>query len=119
MTIRSLFIAFVLMSSVRVSAQQDQPSLTCPATEQAVRDVEHPGVGLLFTLAIWLRWTSSSTMIPSVPTTAGRAGEIASVWQRSSGPKAISIPASEQPGDFRVVFTSGITILNFTRHWTD
>jgi hypothetical protein len=41
MTIRSLFIAFVLMSSVHVSAQQDQPSLTCPATEPAVRDVEH------------------------------------------------------------------------------
>ena len=31
----------------------------------------------------------------------------------------IHTEASEQPEDFRVVFTNGVAILNFTRHWTD
>src|SRR5271155_4348458 len=41
MTVRSFSIAFVLLSSLRALAQQNQPSITCPATEQAVREVEH------------------------------------------------------------------------------
>src|SRR5271156_3346994 len=41
MTVRSFSIAFVLLSSLHAFAQQNQPSITCPATEQAVREVSH------------------------------------------------------------------------------
>jgi hypothetical protein len=42
MTVRLLSIAFVvLLSSLNAFAQQTQSSATCPATEQAVREVNH------------------------------------------------------------------------------
>jgi hypothetical protein len=41
MTIRPIFIAYILSSSVHALAAQNQCPVTCPATEQAVREVEH------------------------------------------------------------------------------
>jgi hypothetical protein len=39
MTVRTFSIAFVLLSSLHAFAQQNQPSITCAATEQAVEAV--------------------------------------------------------------------------------
>ena len=45
MTVRPLSITFVLLSSLHAFAQQNQPSITCPTTEQAVLEVEAPDLG--------------------------------------------------------------------------
>jgi hypothetical protein len=41
MTVRPLLIAFVFLSSCDALAQQNQPSIACSATEQAVLEVSH------------------------------------------------------------------------------
>jgi hypothetical protein len=40
MTVRPLFISFILLSSLGAPAQQNQSPITCLATEQAVREAE-------------------------------------------------------------------------------
>ena len=119
MTVRSLFVAFVLMSSVHVSAQQDQPSLTCPATEPAVRDVEHriwAGFHTRDLAALDKLINDDFISTDDGGTRRGKRERLAEI-ERPEGD--IHTEASEQPEDFRVVFTSGIAILNFTRRWTD
>jgi hypothetical protein len=45
MTVRPLFISFILLSSLGAPAQQNQSPITCLATEQAVREAEHQILG--------------------------------------------------------------------------
>ena len=119
MTVRSLFIAFVLLSSLHVSAQQDQPPVTCPATEQAVREVEHQIWAAFNTrdlAALEKLIDDDSISTDDGGTRKGKRERLAAI-KRPEGD--IHTEASEQPEDFRVVFTNGVAILNFTRHWTD
>ena len=69
MTVRPFSIAFVLLSSLHAFAQQNQPSITCPATEQAVREVSHQ-IWAAFRIAMQLRGTNWQTIALSLPTMA-------------------------------------------------
>ena len=119
MTVRSLFIAFVLMSAFHVSAQQNQSPLTCPATEQAVREVEHQSWAAFHNrdLAALDKLIDDDSISTDDGGTSKGKRELLAAIKRPEGD--IHTEASEQPEDFRVVFTNGVAILNFTRHWTD
>ena len=119
MTVRSLFIAFVLLSSLHVSAQRNQPPVTCPATEQAVREVERQIWAAFHTrdLAALDKLIDDDSISTNDDGTSKGKRERLAVIRRPEGD--IHTEASEQPEDSRVVFTNGVAILNFTRHWTD
>ena len=119
MTVRPLFISFILLSSLGAPAQQNQSPITFLATEQAVREAERQ---------IWAAFHNRNSAAlekliddDSISTDDGGTshgkGELLAVIKRPEG--NIHTEASEQPQDFRVVFTDGVAILNFTRHWTD
>src|ERR1700693_3994698 len=116
MTVRPLSIAFVvLLSTLDALAQQNQPPLTCPATEQAVREVEHQ---------IWTAFQNrdlaaldkliddDAISTDDSGTSKGKRERLAAI-KRPEGD--VHTEPSEQPQDFRVVFTDGVALLHFTR----
>jgi Domain of unknown function (DUF4440) len=122
MTVRLFSIAFafvVLLPSLHGLAQQRQSPIACPATEQAVREVEHQ---------IWAAFRNRDlaaldTLIDDDYIATGDDGtrrrkqETLTAVKRPEGD--IHTEASEQPEDFHVMFTNGVAILNFARCWTD
>lgn len=100
-------------------AQQNQPRLTCAATEQAVLTAEHQ---------LWSAWRSRDAAAwdklvddSLVSTDDGGLREdkqkiLAGIKQPEGH---IHNETDEIPKDIRAVFTNGVGILNFTKHWID
>jgi ketosteroid isomerase-like protein len=117
---RPLFSAFALfLSSFHAFAQPNRSPAPCSATEQAVREVTHQ---------LWAAYNNRDLATlekliddDAIATDDGgtRKGkqEILAAARRPEGD--IHKQTDEQPEDFRVMFTSGVAILNYTKHWTD
>jgi ketosteroid isomerase-like protein len=119
MTVRLFSIAFVLLSPLPAFAQQNQPSITCPATEQAVREVSQQ---------LWAVYRSRDVARDDnlvddsfISTDDGgvRKGKQDVLAELRKPEGNIHTDTDEQPEDFRVVFTGGVAIVNYTKHWTD
>jgi Domain of unknown function (DUF4440) len=119
MTVRPLLIAFVFLSSCDALAQQNQPSIACSATEQAVLEVSHQ---------IWVAVSSrdaaawdklSDDGFISTDDSGVRTGKQDGLADLRKPEGNIHTVADEQPEDVRVVFTGGVAIENETKHWTD
>jgi ketosteroid isomerase-like protein len=117
---RLLFIPFVaLLSSVHALAQQNQAPVSCPATEQAVREVSHQ---------IWAAYRSRDVAAYEklvddsfISTDDGgvRKGKQDILAELRKPEGNIHTDTDEQPEDVRVVFTGGVAVVNQTKHWTD
>jgi hypothetical protein len=89
---RLLYLAsVVLLSSLHAFAQQNQPTIACPATEQAVRGVSHQiwAAGRSRDVAAWDKLVDDSFI--STDDGGVRKGKQESL-PNSGNPKATSIP---------------------------
>lgn len=119
MTDRPSFIAFVLLCSLHALAQQNQPQATCPATEQAVREVSHQLWAAFRSrdAATWDKLVDDSYI--STDDGGVRKGKQDLLAELRKPEGNIHTDTDEQPEDVRVVFTGGVAIVNQTKHWTD
>jgi ketosteroid isomerase-like protein len=119
MTVRPFSIAFVLLSSLHAIAQQNQPSITCPATEQAVREVSHQIWAAVRSrdVAAWDKLADDSFISTDDGGVRKRKQECLAELSKPEG--NIHTDSDEQPEDVRVVFTGDVAIENQTKHWTD
>jgi ketosteroid isomerase-like protein len=119
MTVRLFSTAFVLLSSLHAFAQQNQPSITCPATEQAVREVSHQLWAAFRSrdVATWGKLVDDSYV--STDDVGVRKGKQDVLAELSRPEGNIHTDTDEQPGDVRLVLTGGVAIVNQTKLWTD
>ena len=119
MAVRSFSIAFVLLSSLHAFAQQNQPSITCPATEQAVREVSHQLWAAFRSrdVVTWDKLVDDSYISTDDGGVRKGKQDLLAELRRPEG--NIHTDTDEQPEDVRVVFTSGVAIVNQTKRWTD
>jgi len=119
MTVRPFSIAFVLLSSLQAYAQQSQPPITCPASEQAVREVSHRlwAASRSRDVAAWSGLVDDNYI--GTDDSGIRRGKREVLAALASPEGNIHTETDEQPQDFRVVFTGGVAIVNQTKHWTD
>jgi hypothetical protein len=119
MTVRPISIAFVLLSSLHAFAQQNQPPITCTATEQAVADVSRQLWAAFRSrnVAAWDKLVDDSYI--STDDGGVRKGKQDLLAELKKPEGDIHNDTDEQPEDVRVVFTGGVAIMNFTKHWTD
>ena len=119
MTVRSFSIVFVLLSSLHAFAQQNQPSITCPASEQAVREVSHQLRAAFRSrdVAGWDKLVDDSYI--STDDGGVRKGKQDVLAELRKPEGNIHTDTDEQPEDVRVVFAGGAAIVNQTKHWTD
>jgi len=120
MTVRPLSLAFVvLLSSLHALGQRDQAAVSCPVTEQAVREVEHQIWAAFHNrdVAALDKLIDDDSINSDDGGTSKGKRELLAAIKRPEGD--IHTEASEQPEDFHVLFTNGVSILNFTRRWTD
>jgi hypothetical protein len=96
-----------------------QVAPSCPATEQALRAVDHQ---------LWLAFRNrDAAMLDKLlddnfigTNDGGEREEKSEVLAHIKAPQGnIHVEVDEQPGDFRVVSANGVVIFNVTRHWTD
>jgi ketosteroid isomerase-like protein len=118
MTVRPLSIAFVVLSSVHAFAQ-NQPSIACPATEQAVGEVSQQIWAAVRSrdVATWDKLADDSFI--STDDGGVRKGKQECLAELRKPEGNIHTDSDEQPEDVRVVFTGGAAIVNQTKHWTD
>jgi hypothetical protein len=117
---KRLYLAgFSLLSFLPACSNHQLSPATCIATEQAVLQVEHQ---------LWAAYRSRDvgtldklTDDDSLYTDDGavRRGkkEVLAEFRQPEG--RIHNETDERPADVRLVFTDGVAILNFTKHWTD
>ena len=119
MTVRPFSIAIVLLASLQAFAQQNQPSITCPATEQTVREVSQQIWAAVRTrdVATWDKLADDSFI--STDDGGVRKGKQECLAELRKPEGNIHTDSDEQPEDVRVVFTGGVAIVNQTKHWTD
>jgi ketosteroid isomerase-like protein len=120
MTVRLLSIAFVvLLSFAHGSAQQNQALVTCPATEQAVREVSHQLWAAFRSrdVGAWDKLVDDSYISTDDGGVRKRKQDVLAELRKPEG--NIHTDTDEQPEDYRVVFTGGVAIVNQTKHWTD
>src|SRR5580704_5629723 len=119
MSIGPLSIAFVLLSSLHAFAQQNQLSIPCPATEQAVREVTHQIWAAVRSrdAAAWDKLADDSFI--STDDGGVRKGKQECLTDLRKPEGNLHTESEEQPEDFRVVFTGGVAVENETKHWTD
>jgi ketosteroid isomerase-like protein len=119
MIVRPFTIAFVLLSSLPAFSQQNQPSITCPATEQAVGQVSHQlwAASRNRDAAAWDKLVDDSYI--STDDGGVRKGKPDLLAELRKPEGNIHNDTDEQPQDVRVIFTGGVAIVNFTGHWTD
>jgi ketosteroid isomerase-like protein len=120
MAARSLSVALVaLLSVLHAFAQQNPAPATCLGTEQAVREVIH---------RIWAAYRNRdlATLDKLIDDDAINTDDGGTRTGKQEALAAVKKPegnlhneTDEQPEDFRVVFTSGVAILNYTKRWTD
>ena len=119
MTVRQFSIVLVLLSSLHAFAQQNQPSVTCPATEHAVREVSHQLWAAFRSrdVAAWDKLVDDSYISTDDGGVRKEKQDLLAELRKPEG--NIHNDTDEQPEDIRVVFTGGVAIVNFTKHWTD
>jgi len=118
--IRPLYIALIiLLSPLRALTQQTQSPFTCPTTEQAMREVEHQ----LWSAARSRDAAALDKLVDDsfISTDDGgvRKGKQELLGDIKKPEGNVHNDTDEQPADIRLVFTNGVAILNFTKHWTD
>ena len=93
--------------------------MSCPATESAVREVDHQ---------IWTAYKHRDVAALDgliaddfmLTDDGGRRTDKRGVLADNKGPEGdVHNETEEKLDDFRVVFTNGVAILNFTRQWTN
>ena len=115
MIVRAICIAFSTMFACHSFAQQGTASMSCPATESAVREVDHK---------IWaahhnrdvsaLEGLIADDFISTDD--GGRRTDKRGVLAETKAPEGdVHNETEEKLDDFRVVITNGVAILNFTR----
>jgi ketosteroid isomerase-like protein len=117
---RPLSFAFgVLLSSLHALAQQNQSPVTCPATEQAVREVSHQiwAASRSRDVATWDKLVDDSYISTDDGGVRKGKQDILAELRKPEG--NIHTDSDEQPEDVRVEFTGGVAIVNQTKHWTD
>jgi ketosteroid isomerase-like protein len=109
----------VLSSSLHALAQQSQPSIECPATEQAVREVSHQIWAAVRSrdVAAWDKLADDSFISTDDGGVRKRKQECLAELRKAEG--NIRTDTDEQPGDVQVAFTGGVAIVNQTKQWTD
>lgn len=119
MTVKPFSIAFVLLSSLHAFAQQNQPSIPCPATEQAVREASHQ-VWAAFRSRDAVAWDKlvddSYISTDDAGALKGKQDILAELRKPEGN---LHTDTDEQPEDVRVIFTGGVAIVNQTKRWTD
>lgn len=119
MRVKPFSIAFVLLSSPHAFAQQNQPSITCPATEQAVREVSHQ-LWAAFRgrdAVAWDKLVDDSYISTDDGGVLKGKQDILAELRKPEG--NLHTDTDEQPEDVRVIFTGGVAIVNQTKRWTD
>jgi Domain of unknown function (DUF4440) len=117
---RPLYLALVsLLSSLNALAQQNQSPATCPATEQAVREVSHQlwAASSSRGVATWDKLVDDSYISTDDVGVRKEKQDILAELRKPEG--NIHTDTDEQPEDVRVVFIGGVAIVNQTKHWTD
>jgi len=119
MTGKHFAMTFVFLSSLQAFAQQNQPSITCPATEQAVREVSHQlwAAARSRNVAAWERLVDDNYI--STDDAGVRKGKQDVLAELRKPEGKIHTDTDEQPEDVRVIFTGGVAIVNQTKRWTD
>jgi Domain of unknown function (DUF4440) len=117
---RPLYIAWViLLSPLHALPQQTQSPLTCPTTEQTMREVEHQ----LWSAARSRDAAALDKLVDDsfISTDDGgvRTGKRELLGDIKKPEGKVHDDTDEQPAEIRLVFTNGVAILNFTKHWTD
>jgi ketosteroid isomerase-like protein len=116
---RPLLALVILFSSLNAPSQQSQSPATCPATEQTVREVEHK----LWSAARSRDADALDQLIDDsfISTDDGgvRKGKQEVLREMKKPEGNIHNETDEEPADIRLVFTNGVAILNFSKHWTD
>jgi len=119
MTRPSLFLLSVLMLSLNAFPQQDQSPVTCPATTQAVLDAEHRlwSAHRSGNPSAWDKLVDDSFISTDDGGVRNGKQELLAKLKKPEG--HVHNDTDEQPADVRLVFTNGVAILNFKKHWTD
>jgi len=119
MTIRAFSAALVFLSSLHAFAQQNLPSTTCPATEQAVSEVSHRlwVAGRNRNAAAWDKLVDDRYIATDDAGVRKGKQDILADLRKPEG--NVHTDVDEQPEDVRVTFTGGVAIVNQTRRWTD
>jgi len=118
--IRRLHITLaVLLSSLTAVAQQNSSPATCPATEPAVLEVEHQLWSAARNRDVATLNKLMDDSFLSTDDGGTRTGKKEFLAQFSKPEGNIHNETDEGPADVRIVFTNGVAILNFTKHWTD
>jgi ketosteroid isomerase-like protein len=119
-TLRPLYLGLAaLLCSVPALAQQNQSPVSCRATEQEVLDVAHQLWSAVRNRDVAAYDKLVDDDFISTDDGAVRKGkkEILAGLRQPEG--NIHNETDEQPADIRLVFTDGVAILNFSKHWTD
>jgi hypothetical protein len=119
MTIKTLSVTFVvLLSSLPALAQQNHTPVSCPATEQAVRDIDRQ-IRSAFRnhdAATYDRLVDDNF----ISTNDGGVRERKqNLLRQITKPEGNIHVETDEPQDFLVVFGDGLAILNYTGRWTD
>jgi len=113
------FAVFFLFSSLNALSQQSQSAYSCPATEQAVRAVSHE---------IWAASRNRDVAkldqlldenYFAIDDGGNRKAKLDLIAELKKPEGYIHNETDEEPADLNVVFTNGVAILSFTKHWTD
>ena len=118
MTVRPFSVALVLLSSLHAFAQ-NQPSITCPPTEQAVREVSHQlwVAGRNRDAAAWGKLVDDGYI--STDDAGVRKGKQDLLVDLRKPEGNVHTDTDEQPQDVRIIFAGGVAIVNQTKQWTD
>jgi hypothetical protein len=120
MTVRSFSMAFVaLLSSLPVLAQQAQAPVSCTATEQAVHEVGHQTWAAYRSRDVTTYDKLIDDSYISTDDSGLRKGKQDLLAELRKPEGNIHNDTDDQPDDTRVVFTGGVAIVNYTKHWTD
>jgi hypothetical protein len=118
--IRPLYLVFAaLLPSLPALTQQSQSPVPCAATEQKVLEVEHKlwSAARRRDVATLDKLTDDSFLsTDDGGLSTGEKEFLAHFRQPESN---IHNQTDEQPTDVRLVFTNGVAILNFMKHWID
>jgi len=114
------FLTFaVLLSAIQLFAQQNQASIKCPATEQAVREVGHQfwaGYKNRDVAALKALIDDDAIATDDAGKVTGKEELLAAAGRPEGN---IHEETDEQPSDFRVVFSNQIAVLNYAKKSTN
>jgi hypothetical protein len=117
---RLVYLAlFALLSPVSGFAKQHPSSTTCPVTEKAILDVEHQLWAAPRNRDVAALDQLLDDSFISVDDGGVRTGKQQALARFRQPEGYMHNETDEKPDDVRLVFTNGVAILSFTKHWTD